>query len=277
MHHLTYVSYQLIIRFLFILGLVFPAITHAADSYQFGRVDGITDQPMAVSFSRPFNDPVVVTGGVSTNDSEPGNIEISDITSDGFTIRFREWDYLDGTHSEESVDYLVIERGISTLDDGGVVIAGTTEVSSTWQTVPLDTLLDDAPIVIGTVVGYESPVTVASEISGANTTTFRARIRPQESIRSVSHTMAINWVAWPKGAYIDADGQYSREVKHEFLSSTGKSVSTEIPFDQACIIAATANGFNNPANLRYVDSGDTSQRVVTIQEEQSKDSETSTV
>jgi hypothetical protein len=65
---------------------------------------------MRVDFVVPFIDPVVVANPLSHSDTAPAVVRIRPVDT-GFELRIQEWDYLDGTHASEIVNYIVMERG----------------------------------------------------------------------------------------------------------------------------------------------------------------------
>jgi|GEM_PF-6796369 len=64
-----------------------------------------------VKFSQNFTYPIVVAGPLSHNGVDPAAVVIKNISPAGFEIRIQEWPYLDGTHTEEILSYLAVERG----------------------------------------------------------------------------------------------------------------------------------------------------------------------
>ena len=73
-----------------------------------------------VSFESAFTNPIVIAGPPKSNNSDPCVVRIRNVTQTGFDIRLTEWNYLDGTHPAETVRYLVMEKGRTTLPDGSI-------------------------------------------------------------------------------------------------------------------------------------------------------------
>jgi len=59
-----------------------------------------------------YTKPIVIMGGISTNDAEPVTIRVMNVTPSSFDARLQEWSYQDGTHSVEQVGYMVLEGSI---------------------------------------------------------------------------------------------------------------------------------------------------------------------
>jgi hypothetical protein len=70
-----------------------------------------------VSLSHRFTKPVVILGGASNNGTQAITIRVRNVTPTSFEVRVQEWDYLDGTHNNEDLGYLVVEGSIPT-DEG---------------------------------------------------------------------------------------------------------------------------------------------------------------
>ena len=73
---------------------------------------------------------MIATAGFN-KDPDPGLVRIRNVNKNGFEIRFQEWDYLDGIHSPETVEYIVVERGDYILRDGTLLEANTVDTDAT--------------------------------------------------------------------------------------------------------------------------------------------------
>ena len=112
-----------------------------------------------VPLTTPFANPVVIAGPPSFSNSEPCVIRLRNVDSTGFDIRLTEWNYQDGAHPQESVSYLVMEKGRHTLPNGSSVEAGTTTGTTSFKTVPFSTPFVKAPVVLTTIASFNEPDT----------------------------------------------------------------------------------------------------------------------
>lgn len=79
-----------------------------------------------VTFNHTYDHPVVIVSAASYNDTAPvSNVRIRNVTNTSFEARIDEWDYLDQQHANETVHYIVMEKGNHTLPDGRKVRVGT--------------------------------------------------------------------------------------------------------------------------------------------------------
>lgn len=116
------------------------------------QIDGLTADWRTVSLPVGFADPVVVAGPPSRNGADPGVIEIRNVASRSFQIRYREWDYLDRRHpTAEGASYLVVERGVTILPSGARIEAGSNNASDAFSVVEFAGGFDGPPVVLTTV------------------------------------------------------------------------------------------------------------------------------
>lgn len=83
-----------------------------------GTVD-FTSSKQTVSIGS-FTDPIIILGVPSLNDADAGVASVSNVTSSSFDIQFKNWPYIGGTHEQETVSYMVIERGRHVMVDGSI-------------------------------------------------------------------------------------------------------------------------------------------------------------
>ncbi len=69
-----------------------------------------------INLSRNYNKPVVILGGVEAG-GDPAVIRVKNVTSNSFDVRVQEWDYLNGTHANGKVAYIVIEGNIPAMPE----------------------------------------------------------------------------------------------------------------------------------------------------------------
>ena len=71
-----------------------------------------------VYLNNTYHNPVVIANSLSSVDSEPASIRVRNVTADKFEIKVEEWEYLNGSHSNETVSYMVIEGSIPLMSPG---------------------------------------------------------------------------------------------------------------------------------------------------------------
>ncbi|MDX9841719.1 MAG: PKD domain-containing protein, partial [Desulfobulbus sp.] len=133
-----------------------------------------------VELTGTFTEPVVIAGPPSTNDTQPCVIRVRNVTPFGFEIRLAEWNYLDGTHPEETVSYLVMDKGRTTLPDGTIVEAGSFAGTPTNQNVRFSGLFNTGPVVLTTIASENEIDTIGSRTSKISTASFAYYFKEQE-------------------------------------------------------------------------------------------------
>jgi hypothetical protein len=230
-----------------------------------------------VPFSRKFSDPVVVAKMTSANGSQPATVRIRNVTADGFEIRIQEWDYLDGWHVMETVDYLAMECGTYRLADGAMVAAGkfaslTSTMSGTqYFSQPFNT----EPVLVATVESFAETDAVAVRFKNITTAGFDFRLQEQESNTQYHVSEDIAYIAWePSSGIIDGViyevGLTRTALNHEWHTLVFNEDFTQPPFLLADM--QTTNG-TNTSTLRHRNK-DNFSIDVQVQEEASLDEET---
>lgn len=70
-----------------------------------------------VSLPHVFNSPVVLLGGLPSAEAQAATVRVRNVTPTSFQVRVSEWDYLDGTHANELLQYLVVEGSMPSDKD----------------------------------------------------------------------------------------------------------------------------------------------------------------
>ena len=252
-----------------------PAPAIPALTLEIGEVQ-IDHNWQYVEFKKSFRDPIVIAKSISLNGSDPAVIRIRHVDEYGFEIRVQEWDYLDATHAEETVSYLVMEPGSYTLDDGAQVEAGRFETDKTKGFEPLNfsQSFQEIPVVITSILSINESDAVTGRIRNIDIQGFDFRLQEQERNSKRHATETIGYIAWePSVGTIDG-------LTFE-INKTGDSVTHNfytIQFSQnfmntPLFIADMQTGDSmNAANVRWQNK-DAYAVEVQIDEEQSKDNE----
>jgi len=214
-----------------------------------GRVD-IDTGWKGVRFPTSFAEaPIVVAGPASWVGRDPTTIQVFGVSATGFGMKLKEWPYLDGFHTSETVSYLAIPAGRYGLPSGVIVEAGTSIVAAGGSDVGFADSFTEPPVLLATVVGFSGPALVVRTDVG--TSGFSVRLDAQEA-DAVSPVGVINWVAWSADSNDGTSDGVTWETHHKTINNT----FTRFPFDQAyggpCVFADmnTLNG-GDTANLRY--------------------------
>ncbi len=243
-----------------------------------GRVT-INHQWKTVNLEQTFTDPIVVAKPASINGTDPGVVRLRNVTPSSFQIRFQEWDYLNGTHTAETVSFVVAERGHQPLPGGGEIEAGSVSTRNTvpqaFVPVTFASPFSVTPLVfsvVGTANGGDAVATRQRNVSASG---FEVIMQEQES-KTGHIPETLYWIAWTPGSgTIDGSTPFAAgsrsNVRHTFAD-----VAFAGSFGAPPCLLADMQSFrgSDPASLRYKALTATGVKVQ-VDEEQSEDTEVS--
>ena len=225
-----------------------------------------------------FTEPVVIAGPPSFGDSQPCVIRVRNVTPEGFETRLAEWDYLDGTHQAETVSYLVMDKGRTTLPDGSIIEVGSFAGTPKNQSVRFSGLFNTVPVVLTTIASENEVDTISSRVSKISTASFAHYFREQEKNKNIHVKETVHYIAWEPGQGTIGTLRYEVARAANGLTDAWGTVPFQQDFQQAPIFLAdmqTING-SDTASLRAKAAAPTGT-ILKVEEEQSKDAETSHV
>ncbi len=231
-----------------------------------------------VSLDETYDNPVVIVSDPTLNGSDPAAVRLRQVTGNTFQIRLQEPNYMDGTHTNESVSYLVMEAGDWTLSYGTRISAGTRNssrlTSKGFDAVKLNNF-DSAPTVLSQVQTANGSDWVTTRTTGQSSNGFQVAMQEEEALNNGGHVREeIGWLAIDQGVASDGDTLMQGGTTDQRYTDKRATVSFESGFDAAPSVIAKLSSFNgkDTANLRLDDISKTSFGVG-IYEEQSLDQE----
>ena len=236
----------------------------------------ITHEPVRINFSNSYSQPVILANIVTRNDNEPAKVCISNIDSTGFTIKIDEYDYLDKIHAEETVTYLVLEKGTYTLDDGTQIEAGLFDTGSTsYVSYSFTGEFNQTPVLLTSIVTCNESETVVGRVRNLTLSSFEFKLQEQEANAKSHASETVAYLAWTPGSGTTNGLQFEvgitpDNVKHKTSTIELLESFTELPFHFAGM--QTADG-GDTSTARITNAGIDDMSVM-IEEETSKDSET---
>ncbi|GAB4198190.1 MAG: hypothetical protein Tsb002_32940 [Wenzhouxiangellaceae bacterium] len=248
----------------------------AAATFEVGSVNvnqSNSGQWRTINLSQSFSNPVVVMGPPTFNGNQPTTIRVRNVTSSSFEYQMDEWEYLDGGHINETIGYLVVEAGSSTLGSLNIE-AGIVSSSSVESFRAYSQSFSGTPVVLTQVATVNEATAVAPRIRNLTANSFAHRIEEEEAIRASGHAVEdLHYIAI-------APGSTSAGGRNILVAITGNSVTQDF------FTANFSQTISNPvflAGMQTRDGGDTSalryQNLTgssvqfKVEEEQSLDSE----
>jgi hypothetical protein len=231
-----------------------------------------------ITFQKVFTDPIVVASSLSNTGKQPSVVRVRNVDASGFEIRVQEWEYLDGKHGFETVGYLVVERGVHTLQDGTRLEAGrfNTDNTGTFKAFQFSQGFARVPILIPSISSSNGPDAVTSRLRNITTTGFEFMMQEQEASRQMHGVETVSYVAWEPSS--GTAGDLTFEVAMTGKNVRGKSYTSisfaETHSNPAVFLAAMQSTEGaDAAALRWANKGSQGVEVI-VEEERSKDFET---
>lgn len=234
----------------------------------------IDQQWVKVLFDSPFVNPVVIAGTTTVNGTDPVTVRIRNIDSQGFEIRLQEWDYQDGTHEAETVNYLVIEKGVYTLDDGSKLEAGTFTGRNTFAQVDLQQTYAVAPVILTQVASTNKAEAVTGRVRNTNGNSFEFRLQEMELTENMHAPETIGYLAWQPGKGETSGFRYEIGVSGKDVTQNWFDLAFQPAFpDQPAFLAGMQTfAGSDTATVRNKEVSAAAAKVK-VEEEQSYDAE----
>jgi hypothetical protein len=222
-----------------------------------------------------FQDPVVIAGPPSLADSSPCVVRLRNISPTGFDIKISEWDYLDDSHANESISYIVMEKGHFTLPDGTQVEAGTFEGSTSFKQVRFTNAFTLDPVIVSSIATNNETDTISGRIRNISKTSFEYYYREQEKNQNIHVAETINYVAWETSQGTLGNISYEAATTGDTVTHNLYDITFQTDFNTAPLFLADMQSTDGADTAALRMQNVTSNGVqIKVQEEQSNDSET---
>lgn len=254
--------------------VVVQAVEQTADmAIEAGEV-AVSHNWVRVNFDSPFTNPIVVVGPPRVKGSDPCVVRIRNVTSTGFDARIYEWNYLDGSHVVETVNYLVVEKGRTTLPDGSVVEAGTFTGTTSFKTVSFNGSFAKTPVVMTTIASVNEADTISGRLRNTGLTGFQYYFREQEKNTNNHANETVHYLAWEPGRGTIGAVQYEVATTATKVTNAWYTQTLQGTYGQAPMVLADMQTTNNTdtSALRF-NTITTTGVEVKVEEERSKDTE----
>lgn len=234
----------------------------------------VTSSWQWVAFSEPIENAVVVAKPVSSNDTNPVVVRISDVQSTGFNIGLQYWEYLGQDHVAEKVGFIAMSAGNFELDNGAGIEAGTfvTDGAEIFGQNLFVQSFQVAPIVAASITSANEDDAVTGRIRNITTSGFEYRMQEQMANNSVHLAETVSYIAWEPSSGMVGDIAYDVKMSGQDVTHEWAVVPFSTVFGLTPIIVAdmqTAVDIDT-ANLRYQGIS-TTQIQLRVVEEQSLD------
>ena len=228
-----------------------------------------------VEITSSFQNPVVIAGPPNSADSAPCVIRLRNISPTGFDIKLTEWDYLDDSHSNETISYIIMEKGHFTLPDGTQVEAGTFEGSTSFKQISFTNAFTLNPVIVSSIATNYETDTISGRIRNISKTAFEYYYREQEQNSNIHATETVNYVAWENSKGTLDNISYEAGTTDDDITHNWNNITFQTSFNGAPLFLADMQSTDgsDTAALR-MQTATASSIQVKVEEEQSNDIET---
>ena len=149
------------------------------------------------NFTDTIDDAVVIAAPPTYNGYQQEHMRLRNVTDAGFEYNQEEWDYLDGSHTTETLGFLALSAGSYTLDDGTRIEVGRATVDHTGGRVVFDRAFEDgnAPLVLTTVQTNNDPAAVNTLTSNVDATGFDVKLIEEANADGIHGVETVGYIA----------------------------------------------------------------------------------
>jgi len=225
-----------------------------------------------VSLSGSYTDPVVVMNPLSYNGSHPSHVRLRNVSGDSFEFKIEEWKYLDGNHTSETANYVVVEAGTHELADGTLLEAGTTTADTSFTDVAFSQGFGSAPVVFSHSQTFDGAHPIVTRTQSVSAGSFSVKVQEEEA-QGWHTTETIGYVAVESGSGSNDGTTYEVGRTADTVTDEWHTISFDQSYGSPLFVAGmqTDDGWQ-PAGLRYRNLTSDSVEVF-VEEERSKDGE----
>jgi len=227
-----------------------------------------------VKFSHTYEDPIVIMGPPSYSGTHPSTIRVKDVNSNGFKFQIDEWDYLDGSHTTETIPYLVVEAGVHSI--GGMTWGEAEKVENVnhnYTSKSFTHSFEGDQILLTQVVTYNGSSAVCTRVKNITGSSFQVKLQEEEGNDGTHSSETVHYIAVSPGSFQnDGNGFVSAKTTNS-VTQNWYTIDFGQSIDSPLILANmnTEDG-SDPAVLRYRNLSNSSVEIK-VEEEESEDSE----
>ena len=175
-----------------------------------GVVSAVHETWRSATFPQAFSTTPVV---VATIDTEAGgdncHVDITSVTSSGFSVRVEEDLSRDGTHgAAEDIGYLALEPGIYGVADKFLMAALISGVDHNWFQVTFPITFPEVPVVVANINTEAGGQSCQIDVRSLTTNGFQVRCEEDMSCDGAHAKETIGYIAMVAGSFSDFGGSF---------------------------------------------------------------------
>jgi len=182
--------------------------------------------------------PVVIMGTLSYAGTHPTTLRVYGVTGTSFKVQIQEYTYLDTSHADEQVSWMVAEAGQWLCpEDGHIYSAGNTLVKNEWVDIEYGEIFEH-PVAFSQIVSQNypnSPMVTRQKDVGAEG--FKILLQAEEA-RDVQGAETVSWFVINR--QLEGDRYIQRTKK--IVTHKAKKLKFNLPAPSSF---ATSNNLSN--------------------------------
>jgi len=249
---------------------------------------------VTVNLNKSYVDPIIISTTPTHDGAQSAVVRINNVTPNSFQVKVQEWDYLDVTHANENLSFIVIEKGEHDLVGGVKIKAGKTNTDAeyvdgncgsvrtnsipvTFASVsPSASAFTSTPIVISSAMTENDAGTINTRVWNIDTNGFTLALQEEESPDASGHSIeTVGYIAISPGTSNDTTHNVKLEAGTlSNVNHTTKTLNYSSTFSSTPSFIAAMQTMNegDSAALR-LNSNNSSSAIIHVEEEQSCNSE----
>jgi hypothetical protein len=150
-----------------------------------------------INLSSTLQNAIYILSPPTYHGTDPGVVRLQNVTNNSFDIRFQEWLYKDGSHTQENIPYLVISGGRHQMANGSIWEAGTFSLSGTgaWNVQSFSQSFPSTPALFLTAQTYNGPDPITVRARNVTNTGFEAALFEEENKMDGHATEEVGYLA----------------------------------------------------------------------------------
>ncbi len=162
---------------------------------------GVEDDWYRVDYQRSYRDPVVFMNLSTVRGGEPAHVRLRNVAPTSFEFMIEEWDYLNGSHTGETLSYLVLEKGHHALSDTSGIAVGTTQSATTtegqtgWKNTAFPKAFSGVPVVISQVQSFADRDAVVTRQQNITPSGFDMRLQEEKANDDVHSSEVVGYLS----------------------------------------------------------------------------------
>lgn len=145
-----------------------------------------------------FTAPAIFTSAPTNNDPNGGALRLTNVSDNSYAVSFQKWQYIKDAHKDvESFDFLAMDEGRYTMNDGTIVEVGSFMLSGTreYKAVEFKDSFAKQPYLFLQVQTFNGSHTVYTRAANLTSTGFDAAFYEQESLNEGHFAERVSYLA----------------------------------------------------------------------------------